>query len=192
MSIIRLSCALFMGIVFAASSALCQVQTTSDYAMPEQPTLRLPEAPRHFVARLALLGANRRLYDLSLNAIGVEGSIGGEGQRHGGYASLHLMRGETTGHLSFTEFGLTGTYEIHQAGLRLGVGGGITNLTIIRATTGAAISSTGFESLLRIGYDFGEPGGFYVLGQVACQTYNSGGDSRGGAWGPTLYGGWRF
>jgi hypothetical protein len=191
MSIIRVSCALFVGVVFAASSALCQVQTRSDYTLPEQPTLRVPEAPRRFAARLALLGANRQLYDLSLNAIGVEGSIGGEGQRHGGYANLHLMRGESTGHLTFTEFGLTGTYEIHQSGLRLGVGGGLTNLSIIRATTGSTISSTGLESLIRIGYDFSEPSGLYLLGQVDFDAYKMG-DGGGTAWGPTLYGGWRF
>ena len=68
---------------------------------------------------------------------------------------------------------------------------GVTNFTIVRATTGASLSSTGFEWLFRVGYDFAQPSGPYLLGQLSGQVYNGGKDGTA-TWGPTLYAGWRF
>jgi hypothetical protein len=167
-----------LDLALVAGTVLGQVEPENDY--PSQPA-------RPAVFRAGVLAAYRELYDLSIWAGGLGLSVGGEGEHHGGHANVHGLIGKTRAGLPITEIGLTGTYEMHFDGARFGVGGGLTYLGIGRATAGPRINSIGFGPLLRLGYDFGERSGAYVLGQYALQQF------RGAIeYGPSLWVGWRW
>ena len=145
---------------------------------------------KRLVMRLAILGGYRSLYDLSMIAPGAEASLGVEGEWAGGFLNIYGLHGSTFAGLPVTQIGITGTFEAHFGGIRFGAGGGLTNFYIVRATTGQTLSSTGFENVFRLGYDFFEDGP-YVLSQFSFAIYNGGPDAAIVS-GPTLYVGWRF
>ena len=144
----------------------------------------------HTVVRLAILGAYRSLYDLYVFAPGAEASLGREGEWAGGLVNVYGLHGSTVAGLPVTQFGITGTFEAHFGGLRVGAGGGLTNFSIVRATNGQRLSSTGFENVVRLGYDFSDHGP-YILSQFSVAFYKGGPDFAIVS-GPTLYVGWRF
>lgn len=145
---------------------------------------RAPVTPPYLVVGLAALGGLRQIYDLSAFGAGAELTLGGEGEMHGGYYHLRYLRGETKAGLALTELGALGSYEVRLSGIRAGAGAGLTWLSIQRATTGQDINSIGLTLLARLGYDFEERSGFYLLSQVEWQTRHT--------WGPTAYVGYRF
>lgn len=172
--------------VFAVTTPALAQSTESD-APIETDAESLPStAPpsRYFSARVALLGAYRRIYDVSTYGAGAEVMLGGEGALHGGYGGLRLIRGETKAGLTVTELDVLGSYELHVSGVRFGIGGGATTLMIHRVTTNGTMDKLGLTLLGRVGYDFGERTGAYVLGQFEYQSLNG--------WGPTIYVGYRF
>jgi hypothetical protein len=164
--------------LLAASTTLAQAprhmpteapsQVPTEAPSPEEP----PSPPRATVFRIAAEGAYRPLFDLTVLGGGIELSLGREGERHGGYVNLHGVLGRTAAGLPVLEIGLTGTYEVHFGGLRFGVGGGMNLLNLDRASNGSDVNSAGLTTLFRVGYDFGERPGAFVLGQYALDLYS--------------------
>jgi hypothetical protein len=174
-----------LGLVLATDTVSGQARAVDD--AQSGPAAVSSKPARTVLLRAGLLGAYRELYDLSIWAGGLGLSVGGEGEHHGGHANLHGLFGRTRAGLPITEIGVAGTYEMHFGGARFGVGGGVTYLGIRRATTGQHLGSIGLGPLVRLGYDFGEGHGAYVLAQYSAQAYQG-----PVVYGPMLWAGWRW
>lgn len=180
----RSTSALLASSLVVVSTAAMAQESERDNSPKIDTAERAKTVRTRLVGGVAVLGTYREIYDLSAFGVGAELTLGGEGAMHGGYYHLRLVRGETRAGLTVNELATLGTYELHVSGLRFGVGGGVTLLSISRATTQRSIDKLGMSLLGRVGYDFGERSGPYVLGQVEWQTQHS--------WGPTLCVGYRF
>jgi hypothetical protein len=147
-----------------------------------------PQTWRALVLRVGAIGAYRGLYDLSILGGGLAASLGGESQSIGGHANMYILKAQSAAGLQVVEWGLSGTVEWRVDNVRLGLGGGWTYFGVQRATDGSFLQSFGPMGLLRVGYDFGEKSGLYVLGDGQAQL------QAGGAivWGPTVQLGYRF
>ncbi len=159
--------ALGVALALTTGSAFGQALAADQTDSAEQ-----PGRARAVLFRAGLLGAYRRLYDLSIGAGGLALSLGGEAEHHGGHANLHALLGRTEAGLRIMELGLSGTYEVHYGGLRWGAGPGLSLLAVRRATTGNYVSSFGVGPLVRLGYDFGAPRGGFIVVEYGIMLYN--------------------
>jgi hypothetical protein len=138
--------------------------------------------------RVGIVGAYRRLYDLTVLGAGGGLALGAEGDQGGGYVNLQYVRGRTLAGLDTGELELTGTAEaLMGGGWRLGGGAGLSVFGVGRATTGGSITSLGLVGIARAGYDFGPRPGVFVLLQGDVHLLNG-----PAVWGPTLQVGWQF
>ena len=129
------------------------------------PTPSKPDTPgaSHGVARVALVGGYRSLFDLDVLGGGLQLSYGSDAPISG-QANLRILGGRTLGGLDGAAFSVT------------------------RATNGGAIVSFGPEGVVRLGYDLAPHHALFILADVDFEL--QAGPSA--VWGPTLAVGYRF
>jgi hypothetical protein len=175
--------------VFAVALSLLAVAGAPTRASADEPDeTSHPDAP-HFYGRLGAVAAYRSLYDLSLLGGGVGLSLGAEGDRFGLAYSGRALALDVLGGLHAMELSGSVTLEWRVfRGLRLGAGVGVTRLEVWRVTKDPSLVSWGPTVLARVGYDFGERLGAFVLVELEAQDQASG----AAPWGPSLQVGGRF
>lgn len=154
------------------------------------PTPPKPEAPgaSHGVARVALVGGLRSLFDLDVLGGGVQLSYGLDAPISG-QANLRMLGGRTLGGLGVFEASGTGMVEFaSRVGLRFGFGAGLAAFSVTRATNGGTLLSVGPEGIARLGYDFAPHHALFILADVDCELQAG----LSVVWGPTLAVGYRF
>ena len=144
-------------------------------------------APPPALYRVAAIGAERSLTDLTAYGAGLELAAGSLAP-----AAPHFvvrgLAGRTGAGLSLYEVAAGGTMETALFGhVRVGLGAGIATLTVMPATGASTIFSVGPEGILRAGWDFGVPAAPFVLLDAVVDVY-----AGSIVWGPTLAVGYAF
>ncbi|HEY5242566.1 MAG TPA: hypothetical protein VIJ22_13900 [Polyangiaceae bacterium] len=190
---LSVACALVPAALLTSGAAAAQIDPnpTPDEEPPEPaPNEPKPDAPgaSHGVARLALVGGYRRLYDLEGLGGGVQLSYGSDAPVSG-HVNFRMLEGRTLGGLNLFEVSTTGTVEFALSlGFRFGFGGGVAAFAVTRATNGNPILSVGLEGIFRLGYDFAPHHALFILADIDVEWQTG----PSAVWGPTLAVGYRF